>query len=216
MPKTLKPQSQAVELSPEMTTVLLWELVIAIRAGKRSDNCFKIEVWNAIAQTVQTVSASKITLTGEKCQTRLETLRRKWSIWLGLKNLSDFRCDLITGIVTAPDQVCEMEIQKQPGIREFHDRPMGNATEMTEVFEGTQVTCHHAIYPKFSLPLLHSIESLASQESLIDSDSDQDSSSNNLLKKRMLARDGSIHPPFGPINKHQENQVLGKSCHTSC
>ena len=91
-------------------------MVITIRAGKRSDNGFKIEVWNAISQTVQTVSASKITLTGEKCQTRLETLKRKWRIWRGLKNLSDFGCDLVTGIVTARDQVCEMEIQKQPGI----------------------------------------------------------------------------------------------------
>ena len=84
---------------------------------------------------------------------------------------------------------------------------MGNATEMREVFEGTQVTCQYAIYPKFGIPLSHSIELLASQESLIDSDSDQGSSFNNLPKERMLARDGSIHPPFGPVHKYQENQA---------
>ena len=190
-----------------MTTVLLRELVNAIRAGKRSDNGFKIEVWNAIAQTVQTVSTSKITLTGEKCQTRLETLRKKWKIWIRLKNLSGFGCDPVTGFVTAPDEVWEMEIQKQPGIREFRDRPMANATAMSEVFEGTQATGQHAIYPKFGVSLSQSVESFASQESVVDSDSDQGSSSNNPLKKRKLAKDGSIPPPLGYVRKRQENQA---------
>ena len=98
-----------------------------------------------------------------------------------------------------------MEIQKQPGIREFRDRPMANATEMSEVFESTQATGQHAIYPKFGIPLSQSVESFASQESVVDSDSEQGSSSNNLPKKRKLAKDDSIPPPLGHVRKRQEN-----------
>ena len=202
--KTRKPCGRSVEWTPEMTTVLLRKLVYAIRAGKRSDNGFKIEVWNTIAQTVQTVSPGKIKLTGEKCQTMLETLRRKWKIWIRLKRLSGFGRDPLTGVVTAPDDVWEMEIKEQPGVREFCDRPMANAMEMREVFEGTQASGRHAIYPKFGVPLSQSIESLPSQESTIDSDSDEVSSSTHEPKRRKLTKD-TPNPPLGRIRKRQDN-----------
>ena len=196
--RTRKPRGRSVEWTPEMTTVLLRELVQAIRAGKRSDNGFKIEVWNTIAQRVQTVSTGEIILTGEKCQTKLETLRRKWKIWNRLKGLSGFGCDPVTGVVTAPDEVWEMEIKKQAGIREFRDRPMANATELTEIFEGTQATGQHAIYPKFGVPLSQSTHSLPSHETIIDSDSDNGISSATVSKRRMVSKDGSV-PYLGRV-----------------
>jgi len=66
-----------------------------------------------------------------------------------LKHLSDFGCDRTIGVVTAPDDVWEMELQKQPGIGEFREKQIANAPEMSEIFEGIQVTAQHAIYPEF-------------------------------------------------------------------
>ena len=76
----LKPRKQcacSIDWSPEMTTVLLRELVQVIRNGKRSDNGFKMEVWNSIAKAVRFSSGHGALLTGEKCQGKLEGLKKK-------------------------------------------------------------------------------------------------------------------------------------------
>src|SRR5947209_6797169 len=73
-----KPRARPIEWSPEMTTTLLPELVQAIRTGKISDNGFKKEVWNTVAEGVQkvTVTSISVPVTGEKCQGKLEMLKR--------------------------------------------------------------------------------------------------------------------------------------------
>lgn len=56
---TLKLRKQCahpIDWSPEMNTLLLHELVQAIRTGKRSDNGFAIEVWNLIAGAIRIAS----------------------------------------------------------------------------------------------------------------------------------------------------------------
>jgi len=130
-----------------MTSVLLRELVQAIRTGKRSDNGLKMEVWDEIAETVLLIAGPGAPVTGERCQGKLETLKKKWKMWTRLKDLSGFGVDLKTGAVTAPDEVWEEEIKKQPGIREFRDKPLANAIELAEIMEGVQATGGHAIYP---------------------------------------------------------------------
>ena len=150
--KPRKPRGKAVDWSPEMTTVLLRGLVSAIRAGKRSDNGFKIEVWNTVADEVRKIAGEEVPLSGEKCQTKLESLKKKRKVWIRLREMSGFGVDPISGAITAPDDVWDIEIQRQPTIREFRDRPIGNIAELEEIFEGVQARGHHAIYPGMSRP----------------------------------------------------------------
>ena len=75
--KPRKPRARPIEWSPEMTTTLLRELVQAIRTGKRSDNGFKKEVWNTVAESVQKVTSISVPVTGEKHQGKLKILKMK-------------------------------------------------------------------------------------------------------------------------------------------
>jgi hypothetical protein len=68
--------------SPEMTTVMLRSLVLQIRAGKRSDNGFKAEVWNAVAQAVLSYdNGQRDILDGDRCQGKLDALKKKYDQW---------------------------------------------------------------------------------------------------------------------------------------
>ena len=145
--KSRKQRAHPIDWSPEMTTVLLRELVQAIRNGKRSDNGFKMEVWNSIAEAVRITSGHGSLLTGEKCQGKLEGLKKKWKIWIRLKAMSGFGFDPISGAVTAPDEVWDTEISKQSAIREFRDRSMANIIELEEILDSFQATGGRAIYP---------------------------------------------------------------------
>ena len=98
--------------------------------GKKSDNGFKQEVWNSIAESVQKVTSVSVPVTGEKCQGKLEMLKRKWKIWTRLRGMSGFGFDVITSAVRAPDDVWDVEIKKDPAIQEFRDKPMANTAEL--------------------------------------------------------------------------------------
>ena len=63
-----------------MTTVLVRGLVQAIRSGKRSDNSFKMEVWNSVSEAIRHIAGHEVPLTGEKCQAKLEGLKKKWKV----------------------------------------------------------------------------------------------------------------------------------------
>jgi hypothetical protein len=100
-----------VKWSPEMTTVMLRSLVLQIRAGKRSDNGFKAEVWNAVAQAVLSYDDSqRDILNGDRCQGKLDALKKKYDAWKRLQSLSGFGWDAERGVVTAPDSVWDAEI----------------------------------------------------------------------------------------------------------
>jgi len=105
-----KPRAAAVQWSAEMTTVLVKELVRLCRAGKRSDNRFKIHIWNEVAMVVMKVAPNEV-LTGEKCQSKLEGLRKKWNVWSRLMMLSGFGRDPTHGTPTTPGYVWEQEIR---------------------------------------------------------------------------------------------------------
>ena len=47
-----------------------------------------------------------------------------------MKNISGFGIDPLTGPITAPDKVWDMEVERQPAIREFQDKLIGNITEL--------------------------------------------------------------------------------------
>ena len=85
-------------------------------------------------------------LANDKCWGELENLQRKCNIWIRLKALSGFGWDEERGIVTAPEEVWDMEImvscclmlilcyQKDPDITEFRDKPTANAIELEKIF----------------------------------------------------------------------------------
>lgn len=79
-----------------MTTMLVHELVQAVRMGKRSNNGFRIEVWNAVSDAVRASAGRDVPLTGGKCQAKLEGLKRKWKVWTRLKKMSGFGFDPLT------------------------------------------------------------------------------------------------------------------------
>ena len=73
-------------------------------------------------------------------------MRRKWNIWIRLKDLSGFGWDEERGIVTAPEEVWDMGImvsfclmlvlcyQKDPDITESRDKPAAGAVELEKIF----------------------------------------------------------------------------------
>lgn len=198
--KLRKPRGRAVNWSAEMTTILVRELVQAVREGKRSDNGFKIEVWNAISDTVRANAGKDVPLTGEKCQAKLEGLKKKWKVWTRLKKMSGFGFDPLTGTITAPDEVWEMEIQRQPSIREFRDRPLGNLSELGELFEGVQATGRHAIYPGSNDAQSNGIFSPSPNTPLIDSDN-TDFTTTTHSRKRARAEEDLPSTPLGRVRQ---------------
>jgi len=63
-----------------MTPVLVPQLAQATRTPKRSDNGLKMEVWNSVSNAVLPFAGREVPLTGEKCQSKHEGLKRKWKI----------------------------------------------------------------------------------------------------------------------------------------
>lgn len=79
--------------------------------GKRSDNGFKAEVWREICGVVVRMGGGPLdSLTGEKCQFKLENLKKKYGIWTRLRKMSGWGCDPISGALTAPEEVWNIEI----------------------------------------------------------------------------------------------------------
>ena len=103
--KAQKPRSRAVDWLAKMITVLVHELVQAIMSGKKSDNGFKIEVWNSVSEAVRYITGYDVPLTGAKCQAKLEGLKKKWKIWIRLKEMSRFGINPLSGSITAPEKV---------------------------------------------------------------------------------------------------------------
>ncbi|KAG0133608.1 hypothetical protein HOY82DRAFT_604252 [Tuber indicum] len=198
--KARKLLARAVDWSAEMTTVLVRELVASIRTGKRSDNGFKMEVWNAVSDAVRLVAAGDALLTGDKCQAKLEVLKRKWKLWTRLKNMSGFGFNPLTGTITAPDKVWEMEIQQQPGIREFRDTPLANLDELGEIFEGVLATGHHAIYPQLSSSYSNNINSSSANTTPSNTEYTTPPSSSS-QHKRTREEDESPLTPLGRVRQ---------------
>ena len=71
--------------------------------------------------------------------------------------MSGFGFDVFTGAVTAPDEVWDMEIKKDPGIQEFRDKPMATTAELAEILEGSQANGRRAIYPAFLIRFRQSL-----------------------------------------------------------
>jgi len=190
-----------------MTTVLVRELVQAIRSGKRSDNGFKMEVWNSVSEAVRCIAGREVPLTGEKCQAKLEGLKKKWKVWIRLKEMSGFGLDPLSGGITAPDEVWEMEIQRQPGIREFRDRPLGNVAELAEIFEGIQATGHHAIYPFYGRAQPFNTDSQSPNRITIDSDDATSASSPSYSRRRRVEKKSPV-TPLGRVRQSPETAAV--------
>ena len=90
-----------------MTTVLVHEVIKAVRSGKRPGGGFKV---GGVLGVVLQRCAPGEPLTNDRCWGELENLRKKWNICIWLKTLSGFGWGEERSIVTAPEEVWAMEI----------------------------------------------------------------------------------------------------------
>ena len=170
--------------------------------GKKSDNGFKREVWNSVAESVQKVTSASVPVTGEKCQGKLEMLKRKWKIWTRLRGMSGFGFDVITSAVTAPDDVWDMEIRKDPAIQEFRDKPMANTAELAEILDGSQATGCRAIYPSIPRSISTELDSQTEDDTPLSDHTAVDTSSHQSKKRK--ASDGESVKQLGRIRPRAE------------
>ena len=85
IPSTKKVRGKPVIWTPEMTQIMVREVVQQIHAGKCSDNGFKSEVWREICQVVVKMGGRPADiLTGEKCQSKLENVLFLYTLLISL------------------------------------------------------------------------------------------------------------------------------------
>ena len=115
-----------------------------------------------------------------------------------MKNISGFGDDPLTGTIRVPDEVWDMEVERQPAIREFQDKLIGNITELEEILNSVQATERHAIYPESSQPYPFSINSSFPVSILFDSDGN-DSVQSSQHTKRKRTKDYIPVTPLGRV-----------------
>jgi len=126
-----------------------------------------------------------------------------------MKDLSGFGCDSTTGVVTAGEDVWEIELQKQHSIREFRDKQMPNALEMSEIFQSIQVTGQHAIYPEFGQAISHTINTLSAYlVSTVNLNNDARVSTPSNTKRSKLG-DHNPGSPLGRVQSGAETPSIG-------
>ena len=121
--------------------------------------------------------------------------------------MSGFGFDPLTETITAPDEVWEMEIQRQPTIREFRDRPLGNLAELDELFEGVQATGRHAIYPGSNSAQSNTIFTLSPSTLSIDSD-DTDVTTTTTSRKHPRTEDDIPSTPLGRVRQRLDTPAV--------
>ena len=162
-----------------------------------------MEVWNTVADAVRKVAGEEVPLSGEKCQTKLERLKKKRKVQIRLREMSGFGVDPTSGAITAPNDVWDVEIQRQPTIRELRDRPIGNIAKLEEIFEGIQAKGHHAIYPGMSRPQATPLDNANHNSSSTDSD-DPFSAYPSGPAKRKRPADPAPVSPLGQVRQKLE------------
>ena len=116
--------------------------------------------------------------------------------------MSGFGFDVITGVVTAPDEVWDMEIKKNPGIQEFRDKPMATTAELAEILEGSQANGRRAIYPSIPHSISTELDPQTEDDTPLSDHKTVDTSSHQSKKRK--ASDGASVKPLGRIRPRAE------------
>ncbi|RPA77722.1 hypothetical protein BJ508DRAFT_309836 [Ascobolus immersus RN42] len=142
--------SSKVLWTSEMTGKLLDMLRQAILDGRRSDNGYKMDVWNEIAESIIKDFRFPGTLTGKKCQSRLDTLKKEYDVWNRLRVASGWHCDPSTGMIgNDDDQVWKEEIEAASNkglVRQLQTEPLPFCWELDFIFSGITATGARAFY----------------------------------------------------------------------
>jgi hypothetical protein len=93
--------------NPEMLDALMKSAVKNIREGKRKATGLPRETWADIARDVAYASPGPKGqhITWEKCQTKMESLRKKWKLHCRLMKTPGFSKCPITGAVVGPEHL---------------------------------------------------------------------------------------------------------------
>lgn len=100
-----------------------------------------------------------------------------------------------------------MEIQRQPTIREFRDRPLGNHPELDELFKGVQAARCLAIYPGSNSAQSHTIFTLSPSTTSIDSD-DTDVTTTTTSRKHPRTEDHILSTPLGRVRQRLDTPTV--------
>ncbi|CCX30436.1 Protein of unknown function [Pyronema omphalodes CBS 100304] len=132
-----KQRSSAILWSPEMIDALMMSAVKNIREGKRKATGLPRETWADIARDVAYASPGhkRQHITWEKCQTKMESLRKKWKLHCRLMKTPGFSKCPRTGAVVGPEHLWLEEQKKDPKVREFRIHPPTNVPELAIVFD---------------------------------------------------------------------------------
>ncbi|KAA8912176.1 hypothetical protein FN846DRAFT_996991 [Sphaerosporella brunnea] len=79
-------------------------------------------------------------LNSDRCQGKLDALKKKYDAWRRLQSLSGFGWDAARGVVTAPDSVWAAEILRNPSNKQFRYKPLANIPELRETLEGVRAS----------------------------------------------------------------------------
>ena len=90
---------------------LINTLIKQLEAGKRADNDFKPEVWDAVLTAIQNDIEPPLVIQVRQCKNKYQWYRGMYKEWLQLKDQSGFGWDPETNRVTAPDQVRKSYLQ---------------------------------------------------------------------------------------------------------
>ncbi|KAI5818449.1 hypothetical protein BZA77DRAFT_15274, partial [Pyronema omphalodes] len=132
-----KQRSSAIMWHPKMLDALMKSAVKNIREGRRKATGLPRETWASIALDVADASPDSKgkDITWEKCQTKMESLRKKWKLHCRLIKTPGFSKCPITGAVVGPEHLWLEEQKKDPKVREFRINPPTNIAELAIVFD---------------------------------------------------------------------------------
>ncbi|RPA81519.1 hypothetical protein BJ508DRAFT_112877 [Ascobolus immersus RN42] len=134
-----------------MTGKLVEMLKQMILDGRRSDNKFKMDVWNEISGAIITKAGGPMTLTGTKCQARYDTLKKDFDVWKRLSTASGWGCNPVTGQIEQDSIECwEEEIavaSNKSLVRRLQNEPLPFCWELDFIFSGVTATGTQALHP---------------------------------------------------------------------
>ncbi|RPA72193.1 hypothetical protein BJ508DRAFT_335268 [Ascobolus immersus RN42] len=135
--------------TPYMTTILMKACVARLR--ERSDNGFKKKTWNDIVEAVREFGKvpkrDQDLVNGDRCQGKVENLKKDFDLWDHLRHNSGWEIDPITGILSGPPEQWAKEIANNARAAIFQTEPLPNQKEMEEYFASTTATGSRALLP---------------------------------------------------------------------
>lgn len=129
--------------SEEAEKSLIDILVNEVRRGKRAENGFKKDSWTLATNVLNEKYGLGLSLTQVK--NKINMIKKKYDVFLALKNNSGFGWDGENQMPTAPIDVWARYLNAHPTAREFSEKPLKNFLELEELFSGVRATGEYAV-----------------------------------------------------------------------